>query len=126
MMPLKLKLKPQEKPKNFQGSPSKPERLEQNLTETVGQLSRMAEDSSKNSEVLEKHIQQLEETRSEFNKLLDQVKEAEQVLQEAREKYEGSAGQVRIIEEKAGGVQRGNNNWPKKLVKANSKLHKLN
>jgi chromosome segregation protein len=102
-------IKAARKAQEFSGLTEQTKRLEQNLTETVGQLSRMAEDSSKNSEVLEKHIQQLEETRSEFNKLLDQVKEAEKVLQEAREKYEGSAGQVRIIEEKAGGVQRGNN-----------------
>jgi chromosome segregation protein len=97
------------KAQEFSGIKQQKERLEQNLADTQLQLGRMAEDSSKNSEVLEAHIIQLEEVKSDFNSLLDQVKAAEQALQVAREKYEKAAGTVRGIEESTTSIQRGNN-----------------
>jgi len=84
-------------------------RLEQELSSTDLQLSRMEEDSSKNNESLQTHIIQLEESKSEVSKLLDQIKQFEDRLKAAREIYEVSAAKVRDLEETAGRLQSGTN-----------------
>ena len=80
-------------------------RLQTELGEADGQLSRMEEDSSKNNESLQSHFMQLEEAKSELNKLLDQIKEFEDRLKAAREIYEVSAAKVRALEETSNRLQ---------------------
>jgi chromosome segregation protein len=109
----------------FEGLKEQHEKLGKNLSETEIQLSRMSEDSFKNSDSLNQYAVQLEEVKSDFNKLIDEVKSAERDLNEVRNSFEVKSAQVRELEVQTSNLQQQSNKSGHEIGEAQVRLSQV-
>jgi len=75
--------------------------MERQLGDAEVQLSRMAEDSEKNTQILTSSEMALQGGKTEFERFIQMTTEAERAVAQARDQYEILSAQVRELDEKA-------------------------
>ncbi len=84
-------------------------KLESGIKDVDHQLSRMKDDSSKNSSLIGNLVVKLEEARRELNLSLDRIKDSEEGLKKAKDDFEILSNEVRTRETKSSALQSAKN-----------------
>jgi chromosome segregation protein len=103
---MELKINFASKSQELEGVQRQHQSVERMLTDLRGQLSRMSEESSKNTNSLTANQWRMEEEKRDLEKLIVTVEEARQHLALARDEYEQSSATTRELEEQVQTLQR--------------------
>ena len=104
-----LQIRSASKNQELQGVQRQFEMVQKSVNELQNQLSRMSEESEKNSYVMTENQMKLEESKIEFERLVVEVEELKTMLSHQRDQYEQESARVRELEASANEAQRARN-----------------
>jgi chromosome segregation protein len=111
-----LQVRSASKTQEYQGVQRQLEMVRRSVNELNTQLSRMSEESEKNSSVMTESQLKLEEQKIEFERLVHEVEELKALLSHTKDQYEQISEQAREIEAEVSNSQRA----------ANERQHRMN
>lgn len=104
-----LQIRSASKNQELQGVQRQFEMVQKSVNDLQNQLSRMSEESEKNSYVMTENQMKLEESKIEFERLVVEVEELKTMLSHQRDQYEQESARVRELETQSNEAQRARN-----------------
>jgi len=117
-----LQVKTAEKKQELQGVERQLEMVNKSLTDLDFQLSKMSEESEKNSSIMTENQIKLEEEKVHFERLVREVEELRLVSAQQKDQYEKSYAEVRQIEDQVRSAQDAKNQRQHKMNEAQLKF----